>query len=54
MNNGGSVVTKYELWRNQGFDGSSLVEVIGYSYLTNGFLVTLNAATESMTAGSFY
>lgn len=52
--NGGTPVLDYELWRNDGSDGSSFVIISGYNYLANGFIYTVNAASESMVAGRFY
>jgi len=52
--NGGTPVSDYELWRNDGSDGSGFVIVKGYSYLTNGFIVTVNSAAEALVAGRFY
>jgi hypothetical protein len=35
--NGGSVVTDYELYRNAGTDGSTFVKITSYVYATHGF-----------------
>lgn len=53
--NGGTVVTNYRLYRNQGDgDSSTLTEITTYSYSSNGFLATITLADEAMTAGLFY
>jgi hypothetical protein len=52
--NGGTPVLDYELWRNEGTDGSSFIQISGYSYLINGFTVAIDIAAESMVAGPFY
>jgi hypothetical protein len=52
--NGGTVVLDYELWRNEGLDGSEYTIVTGYEYLTNGFTYTVVVADEDMVAGRFY
>ena len=56
--NGGTVVTDYLLYRNQGDGDSTTVTMItadSYSYATNGFLVSItDLSLESMTAGLFY
>lgn len=52
--NGGSVVTDYELYRNDGTFGSVYVPVTGYSYVVNGFTYQVVVADEQMIAGRFY
>jgi hypothetical protein len=52
--NGGTPVLDYELWRNDGYDGSNFIQISGYSYFVNGFTYTINATTENMTPGKFY
>ena len=56
--NGGSIVTDYVLYRNQGDgDSTTLTQIVAdnYDYLTNGFLATITLANEdTMTSGNFY
>lgn len=52
--NGGAVVTNYELYRDDGTDNSAFSKITDYTYSTNGFIITLNLATETMVAGRFY
>ena len=52
--NGGSAVTGYELYRNDGDGGTDFFEVASYDYPTLGFQATLVLAAESMTAGRSY
>ena len=54
QSNGGSVVTGYTLYRNEGSDGSSLVVVTSYVFESNGFSVTLVLGDEGMIPGRFY
>jgi hypothetical protein len=51
---GGTVVTDYELERNDGDDGAAFTAVTSYDYGAHGFQYTLVLAAESMTAGKFY
>ena len=55
--NGGTIVTEYTLYRNQGDgDSTNLTEIssASYSYASNGFLAAITLSTESMTSGLFY
>lgn len=52
--NGGSVVTGYELFRNDGDEGAALTQVASYDFSTHGFQYTLALSAELMTAGKFY
>ena len=52
--NGGAVVTDYELYRGDGDGGSTYVQVTSYGYSAHGFQHTLVLAVESMVAGKFY
>ena len=48
------MILDYELWRNDGLDGSDYVKIDGYNYLTNGFTMVVDVASEEMIAGRFY
>jgi large repetitive protein len=52
--NGGSAVTGYELYRDEGDGGAAFAEVTSYDYQALGFQVTLVLSAESMTPGRFY
>lgn len=52
--NGGAIVTTYKLYRNNGQDGSAVTECISYNFGVQGFIASINTASESMTAGLFY
>jgi len=48
------VVVDYTLYRNDGTDGSALIEITSYDFATTGFTVDLDIDAESMTAGKFF
>ena len=48
------MVLDYELWRNEGLDGSEYTIVSGYDYLINGFTYTVVVDDEVMVPGRFY
>jgi len=52
--NGGAIVTSYKLFRNNGLDGTATIECTSYDFSNQGFIATVNTASESMTAGLFY
>ena len=54
LDNGGTVVTDYLVYRNDGLAGTVWTQVTSYDYSTNGFLAVVDAAAEGMTAGRFY
>ncbi len=54
FDNGGTVVTDYELFRNDGLDGVTFYPITGYDYSVNGFTVNIDVDDEGMVVGRFY
>ena len=54
LDNGGTVVTDYLIYRNDGLDGFVWTQMTSYAYSTSGFLAVIDAATEALTPGRFY
>ncbi len=47
-------MASYKLFRNDGADGTALTEISSFDFGQQGFIATINTATESITAGLFY
>jgi hypothetical protein len=54
IDNMGSVVTDYTLYRNQGNDDSNWTKINGYSFVVDGYFTTVDVASETITAGKYY
>lgn len=51
----GSVVTDYTIYRNNGNqDSSSWTALTSYTYMTDGYVATIDTTTDSLTPGKFY
>jgi hypothetical protein len=52
--NMGAVVTDYQLYRNQGNNDYTWTKVDGYVFSSNGYIASVDVATESLTPGKYY
>jgi titin len=52
--NGGVLVSDYELWIDQGSAGSTFIQLTNYVYSAEGFTYDVDVATETLTVGLFY
>ena len=52
--NGGDLVTNYQLWIDQGTEGTTFSELTNYVYSIEGFAYSVNVAIEALTVGKFY
>jgi hypothetical protein len=52
--NGGTIVTSYELFSNDGADGTPITKVTSFDFHVQGFVATISTSTENLTPGLFY
>jgi hypothetical protein len=54
LENGGAIVTDYELHMKESTSLLGFNEITNYDWSSDGYSYTVNVATEGMTAGLFY
>jgi hypothetical protein len=52
--NGATAITSYELFRNNGSDGTPITKIASFDFSVQGFVATISTSTEAITPGLFY